>query len=323
MVATPTTASQSAERNYAAQFAVATALGVALGKAFRLIDPLRLADTLPLYNKAATALVRQHAAASRSLAVAHYMESRKAAGLTSTYRPPAAPLPPPEQVEQSVKWATDGLWSPQGGDLPTLADVQTTEANLSASLEKVTLDVGREQIIEAARADAPTVPNTVEGAAPSGRAVGYAREAQAGACWFCAMLSTRGAVYSSSKSAGDDQNRYHDHCRCQIVPVFGQYEPPAHVREWTAMWEKATADASGMKDKQNAFQEAFEGREIKRRTRGADKTKSGAKREPLTLDSMTLDQVNHQIGVVSALPDSAWKTAYLKKLQARASELAA
>lgn len=64
-------------------------------------------------------------------------------------------------------------------------------------------------------------------------AYGYARKPSPGACEFCAMLSTR--VYSSTQnalrvtggpnkrirgkqSAGD---KYHDHCNCATVPVYG------------------------------------------------------------------------------------------------------
>lgn len=64
-------------------------------------------------------------------------------------------------------------------------------------------------------------------------AYGYARKPSPGCCEFCAMLSTR--VYSSTQvalsvtggpskrirgkqSAGD---KYHDHCQCTTVPVYG------------------------------------------------------------------------------------------------------
>ena len=36
-------------------------------------------------------------------------------------------------------------------------------------------------------------------------------------CAFCLMLSTRGFVYLSWTSAGEDKGHYHAHCRCKIV----------------------------------------------------------------------------------------------------------
>lgn len=84
--------------------------------------------------------------------------------------------------------------------------------------------------------------------------VGWARKPEPGACKFCLMLASRGAVYGSAGSAGSVQGRgserysfvtkrgkvrergegtkarggqalsskYHDHCRCLAVPVWPQ-----------------------------------------------------------------------------------------------------
>lgn len=41
-------------------------------------------------------------------------------------------------------------------------------------------------------------------------------------CRFCIMLASRGAVYYSRKSAGEDKGHYHDNCQCTIQPVFMQ-----------------------------------------------------------------------------------------------------
>lgn len=49
--------------------------------------------------------------------------------------------------------------------------------------------------------------------------VRYARVADAKACEFCKMLSTRGFVYRTATTAGET-SEYHNHCNCQIVPAF-------------------------------------------------------------------------------------------------------
>ena len=86
------------------------------------------------------------------------------------------------------------------------------------------------------------------------QSVGWARKPEPNACKFCLMLASRGAVYSSAKSAGVVQGRgtenysfvtkrgkirdrgegvqargkqamdskFHDHCRCLAVPVWPQ-----------------------------------------------------------------------------------------------------
>lgn len=65
--------------------------------------------------------------------------------------------------------------------------------------------------------------------------IGYKRVAEAGACKFCLMLESRGAVYLSRESAGSVVGRngrprggrplgraFHDHCRCRIEELWGQ-----------------------------------------------------------------------------------------------------
>lgn len=46
----------------------------------------------------------------------------------------------------------------------------------------------------------------------------YARVPMGNACAFCLMLATRGFVYYTQTSAGEDKGHYHVHCHCKIVP---------------------------------------------------------------------------------------------------------
>ena len=67
----------------------------------------------------------------------------------------------------------------------------------------------------------------VNSAAKAGN--GWCRVPEPGACWFCLMLASRGAVYqqdtaTTTKSGG----RYHAHCRCTAAEVFNDdHLPPA------------------------------------------------------------------------------------------------
>ena len=75
------------------------------------------------------------------------------------------------------------------------------------------------------------------------RALGYVRASRTGTpCGFCAMLISRGVVYKSEKTAGD-QDLWHDNCHCYAIPVFSlrQYESNdlfALNREYQALWNK-------------------------------------------------------------------------------------
>jgi hypothetical protein len=58
---------------------------------------------------------------------------------------------------------------------------------------------------------------TIDTASKDSRFKGWARIAEAGACDFCRMLASRGAVYQSQATAATQASgqRYHVHCRCQ------------------------------------------------------------------------------------------------------------
>ena len=89
--------------------------------------------------------------------------------------------------------------------------------------------------------------------------VAWRREASSTACGFCQMLTTRGGVYYSAKSAGYTANvglrskegGYHDFCSCIVIAerVGSPYEPPAYAKNWEAEYRAAAKTAKGDLDK--------------------------------------------------------------------------
>lgn len=80
-------------------------------------------------------------------------------------------------------------------------------------------------------------------------------------CPFCAMLASRGAVYSSEHEAGGaDGRKYHDHCDCtaELVPDLKNWEGKQQADELYHMWQKSGGNMSGFS---KAFKEqgAFSG----------------------------------------------------------------
>ncbi|KWZ75183.1 MAG: hypothetical protein E6700_09790 [Winkia neuii] len=78
------------------------------------------------------------------------------------------------------------------------------------------------------------VRNTVK---LSAKAAGnkWARVPEAGACPFCLMLASRGAVYTDKTTATRSQggSRYHAHCKCSAVEILHEADvPPAARRAW-------------------------------------------------------------------------------------------
>ena len=77
-------------------------------------------------------------------------------------------------------------------------------------------------------------------AAADEEAVGWVRIARPGACWWCAMLASRGAVYRSAATAGrrvnkrfvgDGMFKFHNHCQCVARPIFAADDPAVRIAD--------------------------------------------------------------------------------------------
>lgn len=61
-------------------------------------------------------------------------------------------------------------------------------------------------------------------------------------CGFCIVMASRGFVYSSQATAGDNfgpYNRYHDHCTCKAIPGFDGmqldgYDDAGYLKQYEA-----------------------------------------------------------------------------------------
>lgn len=234
-----------AETAQAAQTAVTAALGTGLTAAWARFDPSNPSQSMPGLMLAVTALVHRYGLASATLAAHTYQAQRMAAGIGGPFRVAPAPLPPAEQIGATVGWATTPLRAERPN--PDLARTQ-----LAGAVDRLVLDVGRRTLVDAVQADR--------------QAKGWARVTRPGACSFCRLLATRGAVYKTESTAGRDANarfagdgefKFHNHCHCYIEPVFGTYEMTAQARADLQLYKQAAAGKSGA-DARNAFRHAVE-----------------------------------------------------------------
>lgn len=82
-------------------------------------------------------------------------------------------------------------------------------------------------------------------------------------CYFCAMLASRGPVYTSETAAlykgGQRVDKYHDGCDCEVVLVtnYSTWEGRRAHRLLEQLWEDTTERFSG-KAARNAFRRAYE-----------------------------------------------------------------
>lgn len=216
----------------AAQSGLVTVMAGDLTGAWAAVDVGNLRRSLPNLQLLVAGIVRRYGAASAALAARFYIAQRRAAGITAPFQPRPAPLPPLPQIAQTVDWATQPLWS-------TSPNLEAAQSNLAASTERLVLDVGRQ-----------TITGNV---ARDRHARAWARITEPGACAFCLMLATRGAVYKSKTA----DFRTHTNCRCHAEPVFGVYEPPARIREAQALYKQSTAGLRG-KAVLRAFRQAVD-----------------------------------------------------------------
>lgn len=102
------------------------------------------------------------------------------------------------------------------------------------------------------------------------------RPTQTGPCGFCAMLASRGPVYSSERAAGAGANTFHDGCRCEIVPVFTSrvWEGKADHAKYAQLY-KDVVTSVGLTgaDARTAMDNALRG------NRSADKSEARRKRK--------------------------------------------
>lgn len=158
-----------------------------------------------------------------------------------------------------------------------LPDVNALEASASWALATTGREaIGRMQGT-AQRAIFDSARDTTMLNADTERGAKYARHASANACAFCALMSSRGAVYASKASAtrvvgrgkaislnfnadgtrksggqakgvkvrGSRQvgDKWHDNCHCVYVEVRpgGSYHPPPYVKNWERAYKDAFA----------------------------------------------------------------------------------
>lgn len=167
--------------------------------------------------------------AAGDVAAQWYAELRANSGVAGAVAPFIAAVPVRGQLDAVVRYSLSPLFKSQefiGSGILEL---------LAGATQKLIANQGRD---------------TIEGSTYRDRVrVGWARIPQAGCCSFCALLASRGPVYSSAEAAGivlgrgvDASvtagkrggqgkgvkirgtqglgNRYHNHCRCVAAPVF-------------------------------------------------------------------------------------------------------
>lgn len=215
------------QSHYLTQLGLTTALFAALRRLWPTLEPDRLQKTYPTFVRGAAAVTGRYSQAAVSLNADFYDAMREQAGLGSRFSVPVIePLAGP-QIEAYLKKATADFLAE--AEVETAKIVESIQREADATMQKVVMDAGRNELIAAIEGDR--------------EAHGWARVTKPGACAFCLMLATRGPVYLAKQTASFEA---HKSCHCTVQPLFGNhYEAPAHVREALALWRDSTSGLSG------------------------------------------------------------------------------
>lgn len=133
-----------------------------------------------------------------------------------------------EQTDSAARWAVYGADGGFEGE---------ALSRLQGSLTRLVLQPYRDTVLDTVRDHGRRTRTAV------------ARVPEVGACAFCRMLASRGAVYGSEQSAQvrKDGKSYHDSCRCstQIAFVDGS-DLPKSVRSLGLEWEKFASETDAL-----------------------------------------------------------------------------
>lgn len=208
-----------------------------------LLDPAALAETSRAWVDALLALIVVRRPAAEGLAI-QYLRAFKAAELGAAAGPV---VPIAEPLDERVARAALLRSGPTAIRIGLTAG-KTVDA-AAATARAVSAAESSRQVLAAG--DGLIQRTTVA----DRQALGWARATSGSPCAFCAMLASRGPVYSAT--SGDFKP--HGACHCTAEPVYrGDAEWPAGAREFQALWSSSTRGFSG-KDARNAFRRALAG----------------------------------------------------------------
>jgi hypothetical protein len=248
-MATTVSKTREVDEHYWAQVAILAALVQALRDVWPNLDPSDLRSLVNVRRLIAS-IVPDFSAAAIATA-ADYYEDVRALHVPGRFNAPTLPAVEVDDVGRALIDATKATES-----RARLIGVDELEADLRRDLEaeaqSMVADSASDEVFHAMRADR--------------QAKGWARITRPGACYFCRMLASRGAVYQTRQAASFRAHKPRGNgtgglCRCTVEPVFTDpYEPTAQARADIELWREVTRDGFSGAAAIKEFRRRLEGR---------------------------------------------------------------
>lgn len=167
------------------------------------LDWKRLDATYPAWALAVGRVVQQNRQASAAMGAAYLRAFRTAEGIDGPAPAVLSGDINPEQLAVSLRVSSVVAAKKAAEAGRTPADAMRSAFVLSSGeMSKLVLNGGRETVLRSLAKD--------------GKARGWQRVVSPGACNFCRMLESRGAVYSAETA----DFHSHGHCGCTAEPVY-------------------------------------------------------------------------------------------------------
>lgn len=259
-MAATTRGARLTQRHREEQLSIRAAFLRELLRLFGLLDPRRLDRSVEPWLAASVPLVQSHWQRSAAASAAYLALFQEA----ETGR--TAPVPVlPEFTPARARAVTTSLLVTGPTEIKALTKrgaslreaVSTAQVTVVGAAGRHVLNGGRAVLLD------PKLAGR-EG-------LRYARITDGDACWFCAMLASRGYVYRTEASAGRGANdrfagdglfKFHDHCGCTLEPGLEDDTPlPENNARYADLWDTTTRGLGGTYARL-AFRRAIEGRSL-------------------------------------------------------------
>jgi hypothetical protein len=224
-----------------AQVKVALVGTARLRALWQLLDVNDIDATRGLWLAASTDVLREQYATSTAIATDYLAAFREAETGAKPIAAPTAPALPAVAIASlevtgpiAIKEAIAAGATPAGAKARAFAP-------LARAAQLRVLDGGRGALQRGIRSDR--------------RVIGYQRVTDGDPCYFCAMLASRGPVYSKNSFRNA---KVHGGCGCTVEPVYSRDGAwSGNAAQWADLWETATTGLSGQQAV-NAFRRSFD-----------------------------------------------------------------
>lgn len=228
-------------RHYVAQLGVRAATSRDVMRLWAGVDPTNLTGTYDRFAQSATVLARARHSTSSGVAARYQEDFRKAEKVSGRATVKLGPGLKHIDALNAIRGAgLSGIINARKAGLSPQAAAQRGLVKVLGAAARLVLAGGRDTVIESVAAD-PQVSR-------------WQRVTSGDPCAFCAMLATRGAVFSADTADFEA----HDHCSCSAEAAYEGSQMPLTSQRLSSQWNDVTAGLSG-DDALNAFRVSLAG----------------------------------------------------------------